>query len=63
MTGPTDDDSARGTSVVRPPPKPSSEDAAPAFEVPRLEPPPPSLEAMVRSARHEPPSKATPWAL
>ena len=64
VTGPTDDDSARSTRVVRPPPRPSSDEVVPALEVPRLEPPPPSLEAMVRSARQEQPAKASSsWPL
>lgn len=32
------------------PPRPASDDSSPQIEVPRLEPPPPSLEAMVQSA-------------
>jgi hypothetical protein len=48
VSGPTDGDSARARGLVRPPPTP--EDVPSSVEVPRLEPPPQSLEAMVQSA-------------
>lgn len=48
VPGPNDDGSPRARGVVRPPP--GAEDEPASVEVPRLEPPPPSLEAMVQSA-------------
>lgn len=47
MPGPTDDSRALRRGAVRPPPS-LTPDEAPAPVVPRMEPPPPSLEAMVQ---------------
>ncbi|HXK16848.1 MAG TPA: hypothetical protein VNG33_03505 [Polyangiaceae bacterium] len=49
MPGSSDDVPARGRGAVRPPPSLSPEDAPDSVDVPRMEPPPPSLEAMVQS--------------
>jgi len=53
VPGPTDDGSPRARGAVRPPPAPEAGDLPPTIDVPRLEPPPPSLEAMVQSARRD----------
>lgn len=49
MSGFSDDVPARGRGAVRPPPSESPGDAPDSVDVPRMEPPPPSLEAMVQS--------------
>jgi len=54
VSGSTDDGSGHARRVVRPPP--SSGDSS-EVEVPRLEPPPPSLEAMVQSAPRRAPAE------
>jgi hypothetical protein len=51
VSGSSDDGSHRGRGIVRPPPGPDGDSEV---EVPRLEPPPPSLEAMVQSAPLKP---------
>lgn len=43
------DDRTRTRGAVPPPPSDAPDDAPEAIEVPRMEPPPPSLEAMVQS--------------
>ena len=48
MTRNSDDAPLPKRGVVRPPPSLAPDDA-PEVEVPRMEPPPPSLEAMVQS--------------
>lgn len=57
VSGSSDDGQHRGRGVVRPPP--TSSDAS-EVEVPRLEPPPPSLEAMVQSTPLKPPAPERP---
>lgn len=49
MPGDRDDENAPRRGAVRPPPS----DAPSRVEVPRMEPPPPSLEAMVQSNRQD----------
>ncbi len=47
-----------------PPPSLAPDDAPESIDVPRMEPPPPSLEAMVTSARsglRKPEPAASPW--
>jgi len=49
---------------VPPPPSSSPEDAPDSVEVPRMDPPPPSLEAMVQSAPASTSAKSRPvWPL
>lgn len=48
MNGHSDDAPLPKRGVVRPPPSLAPDDT-PEVEVPRMEPPPPSLEAMVQS--------------
>lgn len=50
VSGPPDDPSARRRGAVPPPPS-LGPDEPPAPVVPRMEPPPASLEAMVHSGR------------
>ena len=61
MSGSSDDVPERRRGAVRPPPSLVPDDAPESIEVPRMDPPPPSLEAMVhsrpRSSRGKPPSK------
>ena len=64
MSGSSDDAPVRQRGAVRPPPGEAPEDAPDAVEVPRMEPPPPSLEAMVQ--RGQRPQRAEPggsWLL
>ena len=49
VSGSSDDVPERRRGAVRPPPSLVPDDAPAALEVPRMEPPPPSLEAMVQS--------------
>jgi len=49
VSGESDDANAPRRGAVRPPPS----DAPSHVDVPRMEPPPPSLEAMVRSSRQD----------
>lgn len=71
MPGENDDVPPRARGAVRPPPSLSPEDAPDRVSVPRMEPPPPSLEAMVelrgrRALKKPPPPKASParaWVL
>jgi hypothetical protein len=49
VPGSNDDVPARGRGAVRPPPSTVHADAPDLVDVPRMEPPPPSLEAMVQS--------------
>lgn len=49
VPGSSDDVPDRGRGAVRPPPSLSPGDAPDSVDVPRMEPPPPSLEAMVQS--------------
>lgn len=63
VSGPTDDGSHRARGVVRPPPARVSEDGTSSVEVPRLEPPPPSLEAMVQSRPGGRDSERATWPL
>ncbi len=50
MSGSRDDGPVR-RGAVRPPPSLTPDDAPESVDVPRMEPPPASLEAMVHSAR------------
>jgi hypothetical protein len=62
VSGSHDDAPARRRGAVPPPPSLAPDDAPDSIRVPRMEPPPPSLEAMVQSGQRgdsEPP--ATPW--
>jgi MYXO-CTERM domain-containing protein len=49
--GSDDDAPAPRRGAVRPPPSLAPDDAPATIDVPRMEPPPPSLEAMVQSAQ------------
>jgi hypothetical protein len=49
VSGSSEDVPGRGRGAVRPPPSSVSADAPDLVDVPRMEPPPPSLEAMVQS--------------
>ena len=49
VSGSSDDERSRGRGAVRPPPSSVPADAPDLVDVPRMEPPPPSLEAMVQS--------------
>lgn len=51
MPGSSDDVPTRTRGAVRPPPSLAPDDAPEVIDVPRMEPPPPSLEAMVTSGR------------
>lgn len=68
MSGENDDVPPRARGAVRPPPSLSPEDAPDAVAVPRMEPPPPSLEAMVENRGRRtkpkpvPPKASLPWA-
>lgn len=59
-SGSNDDTGAPRRGAVLPPPSDAPDDAPEAVQVPRMEPPPPSLEAMVQS-RAEKPEPPTPW--
>ena len=67
MSGPSDDEPVRRRGAVPPPRSLAPEDAPDAVEVPRMEPPPPSLEAMVQSVdrvrRPEPNSSWVLWVV
>ena len=54
MSGSSDDEAKRGRGAVRPPPSTVPADAPDLVDVPRMEPPPPSLEAMVQSRPRSP---------
>jgi hypothetical protein len=64
VPGENDDVPPRARGAVRPPPSLSPEDAPDSVAVPRMEPLPPSLEAMVdnrgRPTRPKPPEAKTP---
>jgi hypothetical protein len=49
VPGENDDVPPRARGAVRPPPSFSPEDAPDSIDVPRMDPPPPSLEAMVEN--------------
>ncbi|HEX2872104.1 MAG TPA: hypothetical protein VHP33_12625 [Polyangiaceae bacterium] len=51
MSGSSDDVPARSRGAVPPPPSSAPGDAPEPIDVPRMDPPPPSLEAMVTSTR------------
>jgi hypothetical protein len=51
VPGSSDDVPARSRGAVPPPPSLVPDDAPEPIDVPRMEPPPPSLEAMVTSNR------------
>ncbi|MES1183105.1 MAG: hypothetical protein ABUL60_04785 [Myxococcales bacterium] len=57
----------RARGAVRPPPSLTPGDAPEAVEVPRMSPPPPSLEAMVERGARRPkpkrpePAVSSPW--
>lgn len=67
MPGENDDVPPRARGAVRPPPSLSPEDAPDRVTVPRMEPPPPSLEAMVENRARRmkkpplPPKASPPW--
>lgn len=61
MPGSRDDERARG--AVRPPPSLASDDAPESVDVPRMEPPPPSLEAMVQSGQRTAAESGSSWLL
>jgi hypothetical protein len=65
VAGSSDDSPARGRGAVRPPPSLVPDDGPASIEVPRMEPPPPSLEAMVasrpRSSRREREAGSSWW--
>ncbi|HVY31718.1 MAG TPA: hypothetical protein VHB79_34520 [Polyangiaceae bacterium] len=64
MSAPDDDVPAPRRGAVPPPPSLTPDDAPDTLEVPRLEPPPPSLEAMVHSvARRPEPKSSNSWLL
>jgi hypothetical protein len=67
VSGSSDDAPVRQRGAVRPPPSGVPEDAPDAVDVPRMEPPPPSLEAMVQSGqpsqRADPGGSWLPWIL
>jgi len=64
VAGSDHDEPARLRGAVRPPPSSSPEDAPDSVDVPRMEPPPPSLEAMVQSAPASSSAKSRPmWPL
>jgi hypothetical protein len=58
VPGDSDEVSVR-RGVVRPPPS----DAPESVDVPRMEPPPPSLEAMVQRARGAGPEPSRSWLM
>ena len=63
MSGSSDDVPARSRGAVPPPPSEAPDDA-PSIHLPRMEPPPPSLEAMVTSTRaslRKPEPATTSW--
>lgn len=63
MSGSRDDEPVR-RGAVRPPPSLAADDAPESIDVPRMEPPPASLEAMVHSARRPPADKSgSSWLL
>ncbi len=63
MSGSSDDVPERRRGAVRPPPSLVPDDAPASIDVPRMEPPPPSLEAMVQSVDRQPkrPETAASW--
>ena len=67
VSSPGDDEPARRRGAVPPPRSLAPEDAPDAIDVPRMEPPPPSLEAMVQSVGHarrpEPKSNWSLWVV
>jgi hypothetical protein len=64
VSGESDDAPRPKRGAVRPPPSLAPDDAPPSVDVPRMDPPPPSLEAMVQSNRREAESEAGPaWWL
>lgn len=64
VSAPDDDAPAPRRGAVRPPPSLVPDDAPDTLDVPRLEPPPPSLEAMVQSAVRTPrPESSASWLL
>lgn len=61
MSGPDDEPAPRRGAV---PPPPSSDEGLDSVHMPRMEPPPPSLEAMIQSrARVEEPTGGPSWWL
>jgi hypothetical protein len=64
VPGSSDDVPARGRGGVLPPRSTAPEDAPDPVDVPRMEPPPPSLEAMVQSrTRAAKPEAGSGWLL
>jgi hypothetical protein len=68
VSGSSDDVPERRRGAVRPPPSLVPDDAPASIDVPRMEPPPPSLEAMVQSVeplrkRPEPRAAWLVWLL
>jgi hypothetical protein len=63
MSGSSDDVPDRRRGAVRPPPSLVPDDAPALVDVPRMEPPPPSLEAMVQSVDRRPKGAepTAPW--
>lgn len=60
----SDDDAPPPSRGAVPPPASLAPGDAPAIQVPRMDPPPPSLEAMVQSARRSPtPEAGSSWWL
>ncbi|MES1177821.1 MAG: hypothetical protein ABUL62_26080 [Myxococcales bacterium] len=53
----------RGSRPYLPPPPETRDDSPESFDVPRMEPPPPSLEALVRKRPGAPlaPAKGSQW--
>lgn len=57
-----DDEPAARRGAV--PPPPSSDEGLPSVHMPRMEPPPPSLEAMIQSrSRPSEPAASSSWLL
>ena len=64
MSASRDDEPVKPRGAVRPPPSLAPDDAPASVDVPRMDPPPASLEAMVRSARDPGESEDGPaWLL
>jgi len=64
VSGFSDDAPVRQRGVVPPPPSQAAGDAPDPVQVPRMEPPPASLEAMVQSGPRPPRSEASgSWLL
>lgn len=63
VSGSSDDVPERRRGAVRPPPSPVPDDAPASIDVPRMEPPPPSLEAMIQSIERLPkrPPPGSSW--